>query len=44
MAEFRSVYVKGVSKNNLGALAVGIGFILAGLGFLLFELEISFRR
>ena len=29
-----SVYAKGVSKNNLGGLAVGIGFVLAGLYFI----------
>lgn len=28
-----SVYTKGVSKNNLGGLAVGIGLIFAGLFF-----------
>lgn len=28
-----SVYIKGVSKANLGGVAVAIGLVLAGLGF-----------
>ena len=39
-----SVYVKGVSKNNLGALAVGIGLVLAGLYFLFLALRSLLRQ
>jgi len=39
-----SVYVKGISKNNLGALAVGIGLILAGLYFLFLAIRSLLRR
>jgi len=40
----QSVYIKGTSKNNLGALAVGIGLTLAGLFFAFLSLMAIVKR